>query len=83
MSFRSAEAYRRKAVAVAAAFAVIGSLEFAPTARAQGTRGVKTLFTQQDAVQAFDLSTGEGYQVGTATGEISGTTFVQFQFAPS
>ncbi len=41
-----------------------------------------TLFTQQDAVQAFDLVTGKGFQIGTATGIISGTTFVEFQFAP-
>lgn len=68
---------------MAAALAIVGSLVFAPTAQAQGTRGVKTLFTQQDTVQAFDLNTGEGHQVGTATGQISGTTFVQFQFAPS
>jgi hypothetical protein len=41
------------------------------------------LFTQQDAVQAFDLVTGSGYQIGTATAKISGTTFVEFQFAPT
>ena len=44
---------------------------------------VSPLFTQQDTVQAFDLGTGKGYQIGTATGKISGTTFVDFQFAPT
>ncbi len=40
-------------------------------------------FIQQDTVQAFDLVTGTGYQVGTATGDINGTTFVSFQFTPA
>jgi hypothetical protein len=38
------------------------------------------LLTQQDVVQAFDLMTGLGYQVGTVTGDIVGTTLVEFQF---
>ena len=41
------------------------------------------LFKQQDMVKAFDIVTGKGYQIGTATGIISGTTFVEFQFAPT
>jgi len=41
------------------------------------------LFTQQDAVQAFDLLTGQGYQIGTSTGDIAGTTLVEFQFIPT
>ncbi len=41
------------------------------------------LFTQQDEVQAFDFQTGSGYQTGTATGRISGTTFVDFAFVPT
>ena len=40
------------------------------------------LFTQQDNVQAFDLQTGLGFQTGTATGRISGTTLVNFKFQP-
>lgn len=44
---------------------------------------VSPLFTQQDSVQAFDLVSGNGYQIGTATGKISGTTFVDFQFSPT
>jgi hypothetical protein len=51
------------------------------TVRADGRDGL--LFTQQDAVQAFDLTTGQGYQVGTATGDINGTTLVEFQFTPT
>jgi hypothetical protein len=39
--------------------------------------------TQQDKVEAFDFVTGRGYQVGTATGVVSGTTFVDFQFFPT
>ncbi|HEY1912839.1 MAG TPA: hypothetical protein VGG73_18075 [Vicinamibacterales bacterium] len=51
------------------------------SARADGRD--KLLFTQQDAVQAFDLGTGQGYQIGTATGDINGTTLVEFQFIPT
>ncbi len=43
----------------------------------------RLLLTQQDAVQAFDLTTGLGYQVGTVTGDIVGTTLVEFQFTPT
>ncbi len=39
------------------------------------------LFTQQDQVKEFSLETLKGYQVGTATGKISGTTSVVFAFA--
>ena len=42
-----------------------------------------SLMTQQDAVQVFDLTTGQGFQTGTAIGMISGTTYVEFQFTPS
>ena len=55
----------------------------ASSARADDPRGMHVLFTQQDAVQAFDLSTGHGFQIGTAIGTISGTTFVDFQFVPT
>ena len=51
-------------------------------ARAEGPEAANVWFTQQDAVQAFNLNTGQGYQIGTATGRISGTTFVEFQFVP-
>jgi len=70
----------------AGAFAMVlaaGILAATQTAGAQEPRGVATMFTQQDAVQSFDFVTGKGYQIGTATGRISGTTFVSFQFAPS
>lgn len=40
----------------------------------------RLLFAQRDAVQAFDLVTGKGYQIGTTNGLISGTSFVSFQF---
>ena len=39
------------------------------------------LFTQQDAVQSFSLGTLAGYQTGTAIGQISGTSYVDFHFA--
>ncbi len=42
------------------------------------------LFTQQDEVQQFVLDentwTGTGFQIGTATGKISGTSFVKWTF---
>jgi hypothetical protein len=64
---------------VTAALVVAATFAFASTARAD-EKGVQMLFTQQDAVQAFDLFTGHGYQTGTAIGLISGTSFVEFQF---
>lgn len=72
---------RRKFLAAAAALALMLTLAAGP-ASAQ-PRNVHVLFTQQDAVQAFDIVTGIGYQVGTASGQIAGTTYVSFQFAPS
>jgi hypothetical protein len=82
MSFQSVGSCRVVVRAAVAAFAVILSLTAPSNARAQDRRDVHILFTQQDAVQAFDLATGQGYQIGTAKGMISGTTSVQFQFAP-
>jgi hypothetical protein len=67
---------------VLATLVVVSSLGFAATARAD-EKGVQLLFTQQDAVQAFDLVTGHGSQIGTAIGLISGTSSVEFQFAPA
>jgi hypothetical protein len=68
---------------------VIGVLVVAATlagttlGRADDPGSRHILFTQQDAVQAFDLTTGKGYQIGTATGAIAGTTFVEFQLVPA
>jgi hypothetical protein len=41
------------------------------------------LFTQQDHVTAFNLTTGAGRHVGTVTGKISGTSIVDFQYTPT
>lgn len=62
---------------------VTAALVSVPGARAQESRNVHVLFTQQDVVQAFDPITGKGVQVGTVTGAIAGTTFVEFQLAPA
>lgn len=43
----------------------------------------RVIFTQQDKVVAFDLATGLGSQVGTATGDINGADIVNFQFTPT
>ncbi len=67
---------RGKAAAAVAALVLLVLTVSVATAQAP-------LFTQQDAVQAFDLGTGKGYQIGIAKGKISGTTFVDFQFAPT
>ena len=64
-------------------FVVAATLVDATLGRAEDPRSRHIVFTQQDAVLAFDLSTGKGYQTGTATGPIAGTTFVEFQFAPA
>jgi len=46
----------------------------------RGQQGRNLLFIQQDKVIAFNPATGQGQQVGTATGRINGTTTVKFQF---
>lgn len=74
---------RRRVLSGIAALIVTSALGFAQTAPAQERGNVHILFTQQDAVQAFDLVTGKGFQTGTARGAVSGTTFVDFQFAPA
>jgi hypothetical protein len=76
---RSRRAFIRHA---AAAFVIAASLAMPAAARAE-EKGVQLLFTQQDAVQAFNLGTGSGYQIGTAIGLISGTSYVSFQFIPT
>ena len=62
---------------------LVALLAYAPHAQAQDAHGVDALFTQQDTVQAFDVVTGKGFQIGTAVGWISGTTFVDFSFEPT
>ena len=62
-------------------FVVIAMLASAASAFAADSQHL--VMTQQDKVEAFNLVTGRGYQVGTATGVISGTTFVDFQFVPT
>jgi len=79
MSYRSAEWCRGRATAAVALLVVIAALGMASVARADDHDG-RVLFTQQDAVQAFDPSTGLGFQTGTTTGEIRGTSSVNFQF---
>src|SRR5512147_3149257 len=73
---------RGKAGPAIAALALLAVTVSVTSAQTENPPFGHTLFTQQDAVQAFDLVTGKGYQIGTATGKISGTTFVEFQFAP-
>jgi len=75
--------WRRLRAGAGAALVAAAMLVGTQTVRAQEPRGVATMFTQQDAVQSFDFVSGKGYQIGTATGRISGTTFVSFQFAPA
>src|SRR5688572_10930727 len=67
---------------VVASLVLVGVIVAAGAAQAQDP-GEHIQFTQQDEVKSFDLLTGRGYQTGTATGMISGTTFVEFQFSPS
>jgi hypothetical protein len=75
--------WRRIKACAGAAVITAAILVAAKPAAAQEPRGVATMFTQQDAVQAFDLVTGKGYQVGTVTGRINGTTSVSFEFVPT
>ena len=71
----------RRGTVAALAFAV--AVLLAPPTSAQNIHSAHVIITQHDAVQAFDLGTGKGYQIGTASGLISGTTFVEFEFVPS
>ena len=81
--FRSAGRIRQMMIrSTLAAFVIVATLAPAATAHAD-EKGVQLLFTQQDAVQAFDLLTGRGFQIGTAVGLVSGTSYVEFQFAPT
>src|SRR5579864_1482092 len=79
MSNRSAGGSRMRASATVAALVVSIVVGAAARARADD-RDDRTLFTQQDAVQAFNLATGAGFQTGTARGLINGTSSVSFQF---
>ncbi len=74
---------RGKATAAVAALVLLAVTASVASAQMENSWFARPLFTQQDAVQAFDLFTGKGYQIGFATGKISGTTFVEFQFAPA
>lgn len=80
MSLAKMQGHRMIVRVIAAMVVTIASAVFVAHAAAQEPRGVQTLFTQQDSVQAFDFVTGHGSQVGTAIGLISGTTSVDFQF---
>ncbi len=73
----------RKSVVVAASLVLFVVLCLPTGASPQGLRLGTVFFTQQDEVQAFDFNTGIGFQTGTVTGRISGTSFVDFQFIPS
>ncbi len=84
MSRKSVDSYGRKLRMLVAGLVVIAGLAtVSPASADDHGRDGRVLFTQQDAVQAFNLGTGQGFQIGTATGEIAGTTFVEFQFAPT
>jgi hypothetical protein len=74
---------RGKAAAVVAAFVLLAVTVSVASAQTENPPFARALFTQQDAVQAFDLVTGKGFQIGTATGIISGTTFIEFLFTPT
>ena len=73
--------FRRLFIRHAAAACVFAASLALPSAARADEKGVQLLFTQQDAVQAFDIQSGQGYQIGTAVGLISGTSYVSFQFA--
>ena len=72
----------RSRVAVAV-LAVVFAAAFGAPASAQTFRSPHLLLTQRDTIQAFDLVTGRGFQTGTASGLINGTSFVEFQFSPA
>jgi hypothetical protein len=62
-----------------AAALIVLALVFSAALRASdGDR--RLLLAQRDEVQAFDVGTGIGYQTGTTTGLVAGTSFVDFHF---
>ena len=63
----------------AAALMVVAVIASA-TLRADG-EVPRLLFAQHDEVQAFDVRTGKGFQTGTTTGIVNGTSYVNFHFA--
>lgn len=67
---------------VMAALVGVTMLSSVSMASAEPGRG-QNLFVQQDEITAFDGFTGQGAQKGTATGAISGTTFVTFELEPT
>jgi hypothetical protein len=83
MGSRSAESRHVSRRAAMAALAVAMASLVAPKASAQDPRSAHVLLTHRDTVQAFDLATGQGFQTGTVTGLVNGTSFVEFQFAPA
>src|SRR5689334_23918342 len=62
--------------AIAVVMALAGAL-----ARVEGQQTQGLLLIQQDKVIRFNTVTGEGIQVGTATGRISGVSIVNFKFS--
>jgi hypothetical protein len=63
----------------AGAFLVLAVIASA-TLRADG-EVPRLLIAQHDEVQAFDVATGKGFQTGTTTGLVLGTSYVNFHFA--
>jgi hypothetical protein len=62
-----------------AAALIVLALVFGATLRASDEHR-RLLFAQRDEVQAFDVTTGIGFQTGTTTGSVVGTSFVKFHF---
>jgi hypothetical protein len=77
MSDKLREIYARLA-RPAVAFIVLGVVASA-TLRADDQER-RLLVAQHDEVQAFDVATGKGFQTGTTTGLVLGTSYVNFQF---
>ncbi len=63
-----------------AGLVIVFAAMWVPSASGQS---IRLDFVQQDAIKAFDFGSGQGFQTGTVTGRINGTSFVAFQFTPS
>ena len=61
--------------AIGVVIVLVGALS-----RVQGQQTAGLLLIQQDKVIRFNTVTGEGVQVGTATGQINGVSIVNFKF---
>lgn len=76
-------AFRRVSRRTALVLAVAIASVFYAMPSAQNPRSAQMLLAHRDTIQSFDLVSGRGFQTGTVTGLVNGTSVVEFQLAPA